>query len=200
MERLRRAALQPEPVLEPHEAQPGTISRRVDRWASLLLGRGLRFLLGLALLALFAVWLDANGILTAGQVRDQTVEVYQVARRAAGAADPRILRELRWDVSLDSKRLNAPVELPWLPGSLGSKITGRNLGAAALILLVSVLSGRKLAGLLALLGSALTLFGPRWGVFITAILDRLDESGQALVMGVLLLVAGFLVTRRRSAS
>ncbi len=93
--RLHRAALQPEPVLEPHETQRGQVFRRVDRAVSLVLGRGLRFLLGLALLALLAVWLDAKGIVTGHQVQVQAAELYQVVRRAATAADPGILLSAR---------------------------------------------------------------------------------------------------------
>ena len=198
--RLHRAALQPEPVLEPHETQRGPVFRRVDRAVSLVLGRGLRFLLGLALLALLAVWLDAKRIVTGHQVQVQTAELYHVVRRAATAADPGILREARWDLSLEWKRLLERVDFPWLPEAEGTQMPGASLGTAALILLVSVLSGRKVAGLLAILGAALALFGPRLGVVIPAITDRLDATAQARALGVLLLIAGFLVPRRRPSS
>ena len=69
--RLHEAVVQPEPVLERHEMQPAPNLRRLDRTTSFVLGRGIRFLLGLALFAIFASWLDAKGIVTARQVRDQ---------------------------------------------------------------------------------------------------------------------------------
>jgi len=200
VQRLQVAALRPEPVLEPHEVQTRPLFRRLDLAASLVLGRGLRFLLGVVLLGLFAFWLDAKGILTGRQVRDQAVEIYQVAHRAATAADPGILRELRWDLSVEWKRLLEPVDVPWLRESLGMQIPGANLAASGVLLLVSVLSGRKLTGLLALLGATLALFGPRWGLVITALNDRLDGYGQARAVGLLLLIAGFFIPRRRPTS
>lgn len=92
------------------------------------------------------------------------------------------------------------MDFPWLPEAEGTRMPGASLGTAALILLVSVLSGRKVAGLLAILGAALALFGPRLGVVIPAITDRLDATAQARALGVLLLIAGFLVPRRRPSS
>ena len=77
VERLNVAATQPEPVLEPHEPRASPLLRRVDSWTGVSLGRGTRFVLASALLVLLATWMDAQGIVTANQVRDQAAESLQ---------------------------------------------------------------------------------------------------------------------------
>jgi hypothetical protein len=199
LHRLHRAASQPEAALEPHEPQSSPLLRRVDSLSSFLLGRGIRFLMGAGLFILFAVWLDASGIVTVTQVRDQAREIDRVIRRAMQSADAAILRELRWGISWDWQRLQDPIAILLFPVSQKTAIVGANLGVAALILILSLFSGRKITGFLALLASALTLFGPLWGVVIPALTDRLDASAQARCLGALFLIAGFLWPRRRSA-
>lgn len=98
LERLRVAASQPEPVLEPHETLPNALLRRIDSWVGILLGRRLRFLLGAALLALLAIWMDAKGIVTVSQGRDQVAELYRVSRGAVESADPNFFRQLKWNI------------------------------------------------------------------------------------------------------
>jgi hypothetical protein len=199
-ERLSRAASQPEPVLEPHEPQRGPLLRRVDSLADILLGRTLRFLLGALLMVLFAVWLDGRGILTANQVQAQASEAFELIRRAASSSDPAVLRELRWDLSLDWRQLREPVEVPGFPDFVGNQLPGANLGLAALVVLISIISRSRLVGFLALLGSVVALFGPRWGLAAPALLPRFDAPTQARFASLVLLIAGFLTRSIRFRS
>jgi hypothetical protein len=197
LERLDRAASEPEPALEPHEPQRSPLLRRLDWLLSFLLGRGVRFLLGGGLLVILATWLDASGILTFRQIREQTTEVHQVMTKAVRDADPGILRELKWKLPVDWSRLAEPVEI-FVPGALaGTKLPPANLGFAVLILLFSLFSGRRLTGFLAILGAAVALFGPRWGVSWPSLAEHVDAAAQARYLGALLLVSGFLLPRRQ---
>ena len=197
LERLSAAASQPEPVLEPHEKQPNALFRRIDSWTAVLLGRGLRFLLASGLLAGFALWLDAKGIVTAGQVREQAVELNRVARRAILASDPSLLRELTWNLAVDWRQLDQPLGIDRLPAGPWTEIHGSNLGSAGLILLFSTLSRRKVTALMALLGAVLALFGGRWGASIPAIFGALDQHAQALVLGIFLFIVGVVLPRKK---
>jgi hypothetical protein len=197
LERLDRAASAPEPTLEPHEPQRSPLLRRLDWLCSFFLGRGVRFLLGGGLMVILATWLDASGILTFRQIREQTTEVHQVVRRAVRDADPGILRELKWHLRVEWSRLAEPVEI-LVPGGLaGTKLPPANLGVAVLILLFSLLSGRRLTGFLAILGAAVALFAPRWGAAVPFLSEHLDAAAQARYLGALLLVSGFLLPRRQ---
>ncbi len=199
LERLSVAASQPEPVLETHEKQPNALLRRLDSWTGILLGRGLRFLIGAALLAVLAIWMDAKGIVTGSQVRAQAAELYRVSRGAVEAADPGLFRQLRWTIPWDWRRLAEPLDLPWLDDVFGSKLPGANLLVAAAILLILLPSKRRVTGFLALVGSALALFGPRWGLAIPALGERLDAGAQARILALLIVVMGWLWPRRKSS-
>ncbi|MFO0891242.1 MAG: hypothetical protein U0790_19125 [Isosphaeraceae bacterium] len=200
-ERLARAARQPEPVLEPHEPQRGALLRRLDALAATLLGRTARFLLATLLLGLFAYWLDQKGIVTFDQVRSELASVFEVVRRAARRTDLAELKELRWTLNPPWARLREPLDLPWLSAPLGPGLPGANLGVAGVLLLISLISGRVLPGLMSVLGAAVALFGPRWGLVLTPLLSRLDAPAQAGIAGALLLVLGLLLPRfRRPAS
>jgi eukaryotic-like serine/threonine-protein kinase len=199
LDRLHRAANEPEPALEPHEPARRSLLRRLDSLLSILLGRGLRFLLGGGIFVLFAVWLDANGILTFRQVQEQSIEIGQAIRRAARLSDPGLLREMRWNLSLDWQRLAEPVDFIGIGEALKTRVSAANLGTAGLLLLFSVFSGRKIAGFLAILGAAICLFGPRWGVAIPASVAHINADAQARYIGGLMLLAGFLWPRRKAA-
>ena len=82
---------------------------------------------------------------------------------------------------------------------IGGALPAANLGAAALILMLSLFSGRKITGFLALLGAALCLFGTRWGVAIPALAAHLDADAQARCLGAVLLITGFAWPRRGAA-
>ena len=198
---MQRAAAAPEPILEPHEAYPGALRRRIDSLASALFGRGLRVILGSALLAVLAFWLDARGIVTWPQVRDQAGEIAATIRNAVTAADPGLVKELKWNIPFDWTRLHAPVELEGLPAGPWQGIQGSNLALAALVLLGSALSGHRLTGFLALVAAAIALFGAKAGMTLPAISDRfaLDAAAQARALAVAILVLGFILPRRRAA-
>jgi hypothetical protein len=197
-ERLARAASQPEPVLEPHEPQRSGWLRRLDSLGFFCFGRMTRFLLAVLLLGVFAFWLDQQGILTAAQVRGQLSSAFAVIDRAVRNADAGRLRDLSWNLSLDWRRLREPVELPLFTDLVGKGLPAANLGVAGLVLAVSILSGRKVTGFFALLGAAISLFGPRTGFALPASLTRFDAAYQSLAAGVLLLAVGFLWPRRRT--
>jgi len=199
LERLSVAAGQPEPVLEPHETQPNALLRRIDSWAGILLGRGVRFLLGATLLAVLGIWMDVKGVVTASQVREQATELYRVTRGAVEAADPTFFRQLRWVIPWNWRRLEEPLDLPWLADLLGSTLPASNLVVAAAILLVSLLSKRRVTGFLALVGSLLAVFGPRWELAIPAFLQHVNDNVQAQVLGILIMVIGWLWPRRKSS-
>ena len=135
--------------------------------------RGLRVILGSALLAVLAFWLDARGIVTWPQVRDQAGEIAATIRNAVTAADPGLVKELKWNIPFDWTRLHAPVELEGLPEGPWQGIQGSNLALAALVLLASALSGRRLTGFLALVAAAIALFGAKAGMTLPAHLGAL---------------------------
>ncbi len=199
VERLNVAATQPEPVLEPHEPRASPLLRRVDSWTGIFLGRATRFVLASALLVLLATWMDAQGIVTANQVRDQAAEVYRVWRRSFKSADPSLLRELKWNIPWDWQRLAQPVASPWPDEILGKAPLGQNVLVAAVILLISLFSSRRVRGLLALAGSAVALFGPRWGLTISWLNDLLDADAQARALGFVIMILGWLWPRRKSS-
>jgi serine/threonine protein kinase len=202
LERLRRAAEAPEPVLEPHEAHPGAFRRRIDALANLLFGRRLRFLLGSVLLVLLAFWLDARGIVTRSQVREQAGEIASTLRRAVLEADPGVLRELRWKTSIERKRLDEPVDFDGLPEGPWKGIPGANLAIAAIVLLASTFSGHHITGLAAFLAALVALFGGRTGIMLPMLTDRLglDAHSQTRVLALAILVLGFTIPRRKVSS
>ncbi len=200
LDRLKHAARQPEPVLEPHEPRPGTFLRRIDAWAGLVLGRGLRFLMAAALLGLLAVWLDARGIITAGQVREQAEHVRQVWHRASVSADPKILLELRWKIPIDWRRLQEPLELDWLPAGPWQTVRGMSLAGAAMILLLSLRSTRKRTGFLALLGAGIALAGAELGLTVPGSGFGLGEHGACLVLGSGVFLLDLLIPKRQQAA
>jgi hypothetical protein len=200
LERLKRAADQPESVLEPYETQPSAFRRWIDSLAGMFLGRRLRFLLGAALLVLFAAWLDAEGIITAQQVRDQTAQIAQITRKAIDASDPAVLREVQWNIPLDSRRLEEPVDWDWLPTDLRGGLHGSDLAVGTLILLISTFSRRKLVGAMALIGTALVLLWPRANLTVPWVSSNLDAHAQARALGILALLVGLSFPWRRHAS
>jgi hypothetical protein len=199
LERPRVAASQPEPVLEPHETLPNALLRRIDSWVGILLGRRLRFLLGAALLALLAIWMDAQGIVTPSQVREQAAELDRVWRGAVEPADPTFFRQLKWNIPWEWQRLAEPLDFPWLADVFGRTLPGSNLVVAAAILLFSLPPRRRVTGFLALVGSLLALFGPRWGLAIPALVEHIDADAQARDLGILIVVMGWLWPRPKSS-
>ncbi len=81
----------------------------------------------------------------------------------------------------------------------GGKLPGANLVVAAAILLISLLSSRRITGFLALAGSLLALFGPRWGLAIPALAERLDAAAQGRILAIVIMVTGWLWPRRKSS-
>lgn len=195
LERLNRAANEPEPALEPHEPARGPLLRRLDSLLSLLLGRPLRFVLGAGLFALFAVWLDGGGVLTFHQVKDQVFEIGRVIDKAVHAWDPAVLREASWDLAIDWRRLDEPLGFTGLRGLVDPDLPAANLGTAAAIVFLSLLSGRKISGLFTLLGAAATLYGTRFGLMIPALVNQLSPAAQTRWLGAILLLLGFLWPR-----
>jgi hypothetical protein len=201
-EQLRRAAAAPEAILEPHEAHPGALRRRIDALANLLFGRRLRFLVGSGLVVLLAVWLDARSIITSSQVREQAGEIASTLRRAVLEADPGVLRELKWTSPIDWKRLDEPVDFDGLPEGPWKGIRGANLAVAAIVLLASTFSGRHVTGLAALLAAFVALLGVRAGMALAVLTDRLglDAHAQTRVLALAILAVGFAFPRRNVAS
>ena len=197
MERLSLAASQPEAVLEPHEKQPNALLRRIDSWIGILLGRGLRFLLSAAMLVLLAIWSDAHGILTFSQLREQAAELYRVSQAAVVAADPGLFRQLKWNIPGQWHRLADPLDFPWLHEVLGNSLPAFNLVVAATILLISLFARQRITAFLALAGTAVALFGPRWGLEIPSLLDRIGADAQARALGILIAVLGWFWPRRK---
>ena len=110
-----------------------------------------------------------------------------------GEHEPPRLRDLEW------RRLAEPSDFPWLADVFGSTLPGSNLVVAAAILLISLPSRRRVTGFLALVGSLLALFGPRWGLAIPALVERIDANAQARDLGILIMVMGWLWPRRKSS-
>lgn len=199
LERLQRAAAAPEPVLEPHETHPSAVRRRIDSFGDMLLGRGLRFLLGMALLVVLALWLDAQGIVTWPQVRQQVSNITETLVESARAADPERLKTLKWEISLDLDRLRDPVTLTWLPEGPWDDIPASNVAFAALILLASTISPRRVAGLTAIAATFVALFGTRCGLHLPAISRHFgfDAHAQARSLAILIFLLYFLIPNRR---
>jgi hypothetical protein len=198
LERLVRAADQPEPVLEPQELQPSPLRRRIDSLAHILLGRGLRFILGGTLVSVFILWLDASGIITAPQVAEQAAEVNRVIRKALETSDLQVMREVHWTIPLDWKRLEEPVHLPGHPAGPAQAIHGADLAVASALLLFSSVVSSRFTGLFALCGSVVVLLGPRWGLFIPAISERLAPHAQTRILGLFLVILPLFLPRPKA--
>jgi hypothetical protein len=200
LERLDRSANEPEPALESQEPQRSLLMRRSASLISLLLGRGHRLLLGGGLFVLFAVWLDAKGILTFQQLKDQVMEIGKVIDRAVHSGALKELGEVRWNVSLDWRRLNEPIDFSGLNDAINPELPAANLATAALILLLSAFSGRKFMGFWALLGAALCLFGPRSGLALPALGGQIGAHAQTRYLGSAMLLIAFFWPRRKKSS
>src|SRR5271157_436714 len=103
---------------------------------------------------------------------------------------------------LEARRVRArpePLDFPWLADAFGRTLPGSNLVVSAAILLISLPSRRRVTGFLALVGSLLALFGPRWGLAIPALVERIDANAQARVLGILIMVLGWFWPRRKSS-
>jgi hypothetical protein len=199
-ERLSRAADAPELALEPHEPHASYLRRRLEGVGSLLLGGGLRLLLALALLIVLVIWLDARGILTFGQVRAQWTEIDHAVQDAMRASEIGRLRDVKWIIAPDWRRLEEPVDFAWVTDLVGNWVRGSNLAVAAALLLVSTFSGRRFVGLMALVGAAVALFGARWGLTLAILEPRFPAQAQARLLGLLILIAGMVLRRRRPAA
>ncbi|WP_165224209.1 protein kinase domain-containing protein [Aquisphaera insulae] len=197
LERIDRAATEPEPVLEPHEPARSGLARSVDRLGSVVLGGFLRFSLGMVLATLALVWLDRQGILTLEQVKDQVVELGHAVIRAVRYANPRALGEIRWSIHPNWPRFLEGPDWPWIPEPIRGRIPVLNLATAAGVLLLSCFSGRRLAALLALLGASLALAVPAWGPELAPV-DATPRAVRACLLGVALLVLGVLWPRRKA--
>jgi hypothetical protein len=199
---LRQAIEDPESLLVEHEPHPGFLTRRAEDLARLGFGRLTRLLLAVLLLGRFAFWLDHKGIVTFDQARAATAEVARVVRSAVEARDPGLLRQLARDVEVEWSRLEEPLDVAALPDWISKRIAGLGLAAAGLALLLSLLSGRWIAGLLATTGAALALLGPAFFAAAGAGPDDVGATpGPGLIRlcslaGVALAVIGLVLRKR----
>ena len=151
---VKQAAETPEEVLVDRE------NRLVgpDRlWLlNIILGARTRFLLGTAILAGFLLWVDQNGMISGGQIKD-------IAAKAIVSDDPlQSVRDARIDVRMPevTKGLDAPLG----PRFLTKLFNGFHPGAAGLILIFSSFWRGSRVGYFAIPGAGFALIGPALGV------------------------------------
>ncbi|QEH32641.1 Serine/threonine-protein kinase PrkC [Aquisphaera giovannonii] len=199
MDRIEWAAADPEPVLEPHEPARSALARRVEGLAALVLGGLPRFVAGMGLAGLLAAWLDARGIVTLNQVRDQVVEIGHAVTRAVRYANVEALRDISWSIRPGWSRFLECPDWPWIPEPFRGRVPAMNVAAAAAMLLFSLFFERRIVAFAAILGAGLALAGPAWGLEIGPLGGLVAGPSQACLGGLLLMVLGVLWPRRKAA-
>jgi hypothetical protein len=195
LERLNRAADQPEPFLQDYEPQRSAMARRIESASRFLFGRPLRLALGLALFGLLAYALDRKEILTFAGVRFNLETNTRVLQNLIRHEKIWNLRHAPWMPLMSLSRLDRPMLDLWLPWPPFSTISGTNLLTASMLLIVSILSGRRLTGFFSILAACVALFGPYLGLWTSALPPKFDAQAQACLLGGILLVIGPLLSR-----
>jgi hypothetical protein len=191
---MREAAVNPEKVLLDHESGllPDRDQERspfVARAVGVVLGPKVRFLTGTALLAGCIAWMHQNAMLSA----EHATAVVEAAKsgdmeaiRAHAEAGVARAREA-------AAGPTRPVDLPGLPPRLLAVVSSFGAGVGGLILIVSSFSFGIRITLFALPAAAIPVMVPRlWH----PALGGLDPSIVPSIVGVVILVAGFLFNRR----
>jgi len=179
------------------------IDRKYGGLSGMILGPQARFILGMALLLPFLLWLYQNRAAPVAEVAEERVQQVQQGKEALAEPDgnrnPRMLPHIRFNAP------SRPLELIGMPQKIAPVLGTWNTGAAAVILLISALfAGRKL-GLVLMAAAALMIGGhllrpmPAIGV-----LERWggEQAGifvfpTTLAAGLLLCVLGFAFAREK---
>ena len=168
---------------------------RLESLATLIFGRPPRLIVGALLLAAFAYWMHSHQIVTADQVADAAARIGRAARIAAENADPNALRDVQVGIAVDPAAVARPLGDEWVPGPFRA-IPAANVGAAGLLLLVSVAFRSLGVGLAAYLAATIALFGPALGLSLGWLEPRFSAPTQAMLAGVVTLILGVLLRRR----
>lgn len=195
IQHLRNAVEDPESILQAHERGPGFLANGFDAWSRRLLGRPIRFLAGAALIGAFAYWMHSHEVVTADQVTRAATEIGRAAKAAAERSDPDALRNVRLDIDVEPSGWLRPIDDPWVPSPFRS-IFAANVGAAGLLLVVASIFRSRVVGLFGFLAAGLVLFAPSLGLSIGWLVPRIGAATQAMALGVAVLVAGVLLSRR----
>lgn len=154
-------------------------------------GPSARLLAGAALLLGFLAWVHQNGLLSGQRLRRSAESAVQAVKEQRAPDLERMQAELGEGVETGELR---PLELPGVPAALTGLFDGPNAGAAALILVLSSLLGRRPGGLLAWPAALVAWVGHRLGVPAAGPLT----AGQvSMVAGAALAVAGAVLRGRR---
>jgi hypothetical protein len=192
---LRDAIEDPDRILQGRHDGPGPMARRLETLSGRILGRLPRLILGGLLLAVFAYWMHSHEVVTADQVVDAAARIGRAAKVAAENADPDALRDIQVDIPVDPALVAQPLGDEWVPGPFRA-IPAANVGAAGLLLLISLAFRSLGVGLAAFLAAAVALFGPAIGLFIAWLDPRFSAPTQAMLAGAAVLALGVLFARR----
>ncbi|WP_337173240.1 protein kinase [Paludisphaera sp.] len=194
-QQLRDAIEDPERVIQGRHDGPGPMAQRLEALTGRVFGRLPRLILGGLLLAVLGYWMHSHEVVTADQVAEAAVQISRAARAAAENADPDALRDVRVDIAVDPAQVARPLGDEWVPGPFRA-IPAANVGAAGLLLLVSLAFRSMGVGLAAYLAALVALFGPALGLSFTWLAPRLSEPTQAMIAGAVVLALGVLLGRR----
>ena len=149
----------------------------------ILLGQGVRFLLGVLLMATFALWFNQNSERILG--RGESAEVAaiddaddlerQIDRASGSAQEP-----VRAGWFLDRTR---PLQVPLVPDSASRWLGGWRAAAAGAMLLIGAFFFGRLLGAIVLLSALVALIGPAVWVESLALSPRLGWIPLAAAAG-----------------
>ncbi len=163
--------------------------------ANVLFGPGLRFLLGIVLLVLCAIWFQKNGLLpTSVEDVKQQVGMEDLSDTQAwiDRYTPAFGAAANEAVSL---KTTEKLIVPGIPERFSGKLTGITLGVGALILLLGSFLGARWAGPLVLIAVLVTLFGNALGIPVLVSLNGYDLTSAGIGAG--LLMVGAIAAGRR---
>jgi hypothetical protein len=150
--------------------------------ADLVFGRGLRLIVGSALLLLCWAWLQQNGL----------VPNRDVTKKAAQAIEAQDLSFLK-EGALNPGKQSHGLEILGVPAEYTAWCDSLNVGVAGLLLILSVFFRGAVTGVLALFAAAVTVAGHRFGI---PSVEPIRDYHASLILGMVLSLVAFRFTRR----
>ena len=174
---LVRGSSNPDFVFEPGRANP------LGRLVGLVVGSHVRAVLAAVLLAACGLWGHQNGLLPGAEVQAQATQAVQT-KDLSGLEDA---------VPLDANRATKPLTVEGVPEVFTVWADSFNLGAAGLLLLLSLFRRGNAMAVFVLLGAAVAVVGHRFGI---RTVEPLRDYHVALMLGSVLALVGFRMGTR----
>jgi len=186
----------PERTLESLEGPSSWLVRKLGMVSRVALGRLVRLSFGIAMLILFAIWLDREGIVTWSDLSRAGAESYKAAGRAVESQDPGELRGIQVPLPKDHHRLWEAWNEPLIDREWSRSLSGANLAVAGFLLVFSAFFERFSIGLFAILGSIVVLVGPVLAKAELSEAVNRNTTAVWLIAGGVVAAIGFFVRPR----